>query len=72
MSIEQAGAVSVTAFQVLLAFQRDWSRKEFSEEVIAVAKEHCGAYGQGIEYAATMVQKEPASRNRRPSNTKTI
>jgi hypothetical protein len=55
--IEQAGAVSLTAFQVLLEFQRDWSRKEHYEEVIAVAKEHCGAYGQGIEYAATMVQK---------------
>jgi hypothetical protein len=50
-------------------FQRDWSRKEHYEEVMAVVKEHCGAYGQGIEYAATMVQKEPASRNRRSSNT---
>ncbi|MGA8654897.1 MAG: isochorismatase family protein [Chthoniobacterales bacterium] len=67
--IEQAGAVSLTAFQVLLEFQRDWSRKEHYEEVMAVVKEHCGAYGQGIEYAATMVQKEPASRNRRSSNT---
>jgi hypothetical protein len=42
---------------VLLEFQRDWSRKEHYEEVMAVVKEHCGAYGQGIEYAATMVQK---------------
>ena len=70
--IEQAGAVSLTAFQVLLEFQRDWSRKEHYEEVMAVVKEHCGAYGQGIEYAATMVQKEPASRNRRSSNTKIL
>jgi hypothetical protein len=69
---EQAGAVSLTAFQVLLEFQRDWSRKEHYEEVMAVVKEHCGAYGQGIEYAATMVQKEPASRNRRSSNTKIL
>jgi len=68
--IEQAGAVSLTALQVLLEFQRDWARKEHYEEVIAVVKEHCGAYGQAIEYAATMVQKAPASRKRQPSNTK--
>jgi len=37
------------------------------EEVIAVVKEHCGTYGQAIEYAATMVQKAPASRKRQPS-----
>jgi nicotinamidase-related amidase len=68
--IEQAGAVSLTAFQVLLEFQRDWSRKEHYEEVMAVVKEHCGAYGQGIEYAATMVQKAPASRNRQTTRNK--
>src|SRR5258708_35578188 len=63
--IEQAGAVSLTALQVLLEFQRDWSRREHREEVMEVVKEHCGAYGQGIEYAATMVHKAPASRTRR-------
>jgi len=63
--IEQAGAVSLTALQVLLEFQRDWSRKDHYEEVMAVVKEHCGAYGQGIEYAATMVHKGPASRGKR-------
>ena len=62
--IEQAGAVSLTALQVLLEFQRDWTRKEHCEEVASVVKEHCGAYGQGVEYAATMVRKAPASRNR--------
>ena len=60
--IEQAGAVSLTALQVLLEFQRDWARKEHYDEVMAVVKEHCGAYGQGVEYAATMVHKSPASR----------
>jgi len=68
--IEQAGAVSLTALQVLLEFQRDWSRKDHYEEVMAVVKEHCGAYGQGIEYAATMVQKAPASRNRQTTRNK--
>src|SRR5207237_9278966 len=70
--IEQAGAVSLTALQVLLDFQRDWSRKEHYEEVMAVVKEHCGAYGQVVESAVTMVQKAPASRNRQTSNTKII
>lgn len=62
--IEQAGAVSVTALQVLLEFQRDWARKEHYDEVMAVVREHCGAYGQGLEYAATMVHKAPPSRNK--------
>ena len=51
--IEQAGAVSLTAFQVLLEFQRDWARKEHYEEVLVVVKEHCGAYGHAVEYADT-------------------
>jgi hypothetical protein len=62
--IEQAGAVSLTVLQVLLELQRDWARKEHYDEVMAVVKEHCGAYGQGVEYAATMVHKAPASRKR--------
>jgi nicotinamidase-related amidase len=60
--IVQAGAVPVTALQVLLEFQRDWARKETYNDVIAIVKEHCGAYGQGVEYAYTMVHKQPASR----------
>jgi nicotinamidase-related amidase len=60
--IEQAGAVPVTALQVLLEFQRDWARKETYNEVIAAIKELGGAYGQGVEYAYTMVHKQPASR----------
>jgi nicotinamidase-related amidase len=60
--IEQAGAVSLTALQVLLEFQRDWARREHYDEVMEVVKEHCGAYGQGVEYAATMIHKIPASR----------
>lgn len=60
--IEQAGVVPVTALQVLLEYQRDWARKETYNEVIAAVKEHCGAYGQGVEYAYTMVHHAPASR----------
>jgi nicotinamidase-related amidase len=61
--IEQAGVVPVTSLQVLLEYQRDWARKETYDEVIATVKEHCGAYGQGVEYAYTMVHGAPASRS---------
>lgn len=61
--VEQAGATPMTALQVLLEYQRDWSRKETYNEVIAAVREHCGAYGQGVEYAYTMVHGAPASRS---------
>lgn len=60
--IVQAGAAPVTALQVLLEFQRDWARKDTYNDVIDIVKAHCGAYGQGVEYAYTMVHKQPASR----------
>jgi nicotinamidase-related amidase len=60
--IEQAGAVPMTALQVLCEFQRDWARKETYDAVIEAVKEHCGAYGQGVEYAYTMVHGAPPSR----------
>lgn len=60
--VVQAGAVPVTALQVLLEFQRDWSRKETYNDVLAIVREHGGAYGQGVEYAYTMVHKQPANR----------
>lgn len=60
--IEQAGAVSVTALQVLLEFQRDWARKEHYDEVLEVFRNYDGVYGQGVEYAATMIHNAPANR----------
>jgi nicotinamidase-related amidase len=42
--IEQAGAVSVTALQVLLEFQRDWARTAHYDEVMATLKAHCSIY----------------------------
>jgi nicotinamidase-related amidase len=60
--IEQVGVVPVTALQVLLEYQRDWAHKDTYNAVIEVVKEHCGAYGQGVEYAYTMVHGAPASR----------
>lgn len=61
--VEQAGAVPMTALQVLLEYQRDWAHKETYNDVMAVVKEHCGAYGQGVEYAYTMVHGAPPSRS---------
>jgi nicotinamidase-related amidase len=55
----QAGAVPVTWQQVLLEWQRDWARKETYDDVLAVVKEHSGAYGMGVDYAYTMVHKAP-------------
>ncbi|QIB52325.1 hydrolase [Pseudomonas sp. OIL-1] len=53
----QAGVVPVTWQQVLLEWQRDWKNRDTYDEVMAVAKEHSGAYGMGIDYAYTMVHK---------------
>lgn len=57
MAIErvvQAGAVPVTWQQVMLEWQRDWSRSETYEAVTGIAMEHSGAYGAGIQYAYSM------------------
>lgn len=58
--IVQAGAVPVTWQQVLLEFQRDWARRDTYDAVMKLVLEHSGAYGQGVEYAYTMVHKQPA------------
>lgn len=51
----QAGAVPTTWLQVLLEWQRDWARQETYNAVMAVAKEHAGGYGLGINYAKAML-----------------
>lgn len=61
----QAGATPLTWIQLALEWQRDWARKEHYDEVLAIMKEHGGAYGQGIEYAYTMVHGAPASRGKK-------
>lgn len=53
----QAGVVPVTWQQVMLEWQRDWARRETYDEIMAIAKEHSGAYGMGVDYAYTMVHK---------------
>lgn len=58
----QAGAKPVTALSVLLELQRDWAHKGTYDAVMEVVKNHCGAYGAGVEYAYTMVHGAPATR----------
>jgi len=55
----QAGAVPVIWQQVLLEWQRDWARKDNYDAVMAIVREHSGAYGMGVDYAYTMVHKAP-------------
>jgi len=53
----QAGVVPVTWQQVLLEWQRDWARRDTYDAVMALVREHSGAYGMGVDYAYTMVHK---------------
>jgi nicotinamidase-related amidase len=55
----QAGVVPVTWQQVMLEWQRDWAHRDTYDGVMAIVKEHSGAYGMGVDYAYTMVHKAP-------------
>ncbi|MDX3775426.1 hydrolase [Chromatiaceae bacterium AAb-1] len=55
----QAGVVPMTWQQVLLEWQRDWARRDTYDAVMALVKEHSGAYGMGVDYAYTMVHGAP-------------
>ena len=55
----QVGVVPVTWQQVLLEWQRDWAERDTYDAVMAIVKEHSGAYGMGVDYAYTMVHKAP-------------
>jgi nicotinamidase-related amidase len=55
----QAGVVPVTWQQVMLEWQRDWAHRGTYDDVMAIVKEHSGAYGMGVDYAYTMVHKAP-------------
>ena len=50
----QAGAIPVTWQQVMLEWQRDWSRQGTYKAVTGIARQHSGAYGVGIDYAYSM------------------
>jgi nicotinamidase-related amidase len=66
--IIQAGGVPVSWLQVLLEFQRDWARRETYDAVMKLVIDHAGAYGQGVEYAYTMVHGQPPFPKRLPAH----
>jgi nicotinamidase-related amidase len=55
----QVGVVPVTWQQVMLEWQRDWAHRTTYDAVMAIVREHSGAYGMGVDYAYTMVHKAP-------------
>jgi nicotinamidase-related amidase len=55
----QAGARPITSLSFLLELQRDWAAKDTYDAVMDIVKTHCGAYGVGVEYVATMLYKAP-------------
>ena len=54
--MQQAGVVLTSWLQVLLEFQRDWTRRETNEAARAIAVEHVGGYGIGLDYARDMIK----------------
>ena len=55
----QVGIVPLTWQQLLLEWQRDWAKQETYYGTLDIVREHSGAYGMGVDYAFTMVHKQP-------------
>ena len=53
--LEQAGAHLTSWIQVLLEFQRDWTRHATYEAARAIAVANGGGYGMGLAYAREMI-----------------
>jgi molybdopterin-binding protein len=60
--MQQAGAVLTSWLQVLLEFQRDWTRRETYEAARAIVVEHAGGYGIGLDYARDMIKPAEGTR----------
>lgn len=53
--LEQAGAHLTSWIQLLLEFQRDWTRHETYEAARAIVVANGGGYGMGLAYAREMI-----------------
>jgi nicotinamidase-related amidase len=53
--MEAAGARLTSWIQVLLEFQRDWTRRETYEGARTIVESHAGGYGIGLSYARDMI-----------------
>jgi hypothetical protein len=56
--IIQAGAIPMTWQQVMYEWQLDWARVKTADLVREVARQHAGAFGQGVIYAKAMFGAE--------------
>ncbi|UFW90578.1 hydrolase [Bradyrhizobium barranii] len=54
--MEAAGARLTSWIQVLLEFQRDWTRRETYDGARAIVESHAGGYGIGLAYARDMIR----------------
>ncbi|MDR0933703.1 MAG: hydrolase [Burkholderiaceae bacterium] len=55
----QAGIRPLSWQQLILEWQRDWARRETYDAIMDIVREHSGGYGMGVDYAYTMVHKQP-------------
>jgi nicotinamidase-related amidase len=53
--LEQAGARLTSWIQVLLEFQRDWTRHDTYEAARSIVVDNGGGYGMGLAYAREMI-----------------
>jgi hypothetical protein len=53
--MEAAGAKLTSWIQVLLEFQRDWTRRATYESARAIVVANGGGYGMGLAYAREMI-----------------
>jgi len=63
--LEQAGAVSMSAIQVLLELQRDWARNAHYDDVISVLRAHSDAHDRGAGRAGISARKPSGGRRKR-------
>jgi nicotinamidase-related amidase len=54
--MEAAGATITSWLQLLLEFQRDWTRHDTYEAARSIVVDHGGGYGIGLAYAREMIQ----------------
>jgi nicotinamidase-related amidase len=54
--LEQGGARLTSWIQLLLEFQRDWTRHETYEAARAIVVANGGGYGMGLAYAREMIR----------------
>lgn len=54
--LEAAGARMTSWIQVLLEFQRDWTRHETYDGARSIVEAHGGGYGMGLAYSRDMIR----------------